>query len=262
MKELTIESLQADHAFHEGIDWITPLLAEGDLEAVKAALCNEKPFWAQWAHANGYSVLPRDAAKRNGAMVAGDRLVFDQTAGHYSTQTAGPFSTQTAGHFSTQTAGDGSTQTAEHGSTQTAGHFSTQTAGDGSTQTAGHHSTQTAGDGSTQTAGHYSTQTAGHHSTQTAGHHSTQTAGDGSTQTAGHGSTQTAGHHSTQTAEFGSRHRATSIPVTFVCRYWINGRYKMNAVVCDGEKLKAQIFYTFDTESETWVEAEDQTERT
>ena len=123
-KPLTLKALKSANACVEGIAWITPLIEAGDIEAVKIALCNEKPSWAQWAYEREFDVLPEDASERNGATVIDGRLVFVQTAGGRSTQTAGGRSTQAAGYHSTQTAGDDSTQTA--------GDYSTQIAGEGS----------------------------------------------------------------------------------------------------------------------------------
>ena len=115
-KPLTLKALKGEGACDEGIAWITPLIEAGDIEAVKIALCNEKPSWAQWAYEREFDVLPEDASERNGATVIDGRLVFVQTAGGRSTQTAGGRSTQTAGDDSTQTAGDYSTQIAGEGS--------------------------------------------------------------------------------------------------------------------------------------------------
>ena len=108
VKRMTLKALKSANACEEGMEWITPLIEAGDIEAVKIALCNEKPSWAQWAYEREFDVLPEDASERNGATVIDGRLVFVQTAGGRSTQTAGGRSTQTAGRNSTQTAGEGS----------------------------------------------------------------------------------------------------------------------------------------------------------
>ena len=121
MRELTIENLKDCAACSEGIEWITPLIEAGDIEAVKVALCNERPRWAQWAYKHEFDVLPLDESKRNGSVIVDSDLVFSQTAGDCSTQTAGGRSTQTAGGRSTQTAGDCSTQTAGYCSRHKAG---------------------------------------------------------------------------------------------------------------------------------------------
>ena len=131
VKRMTLKALKGEGACDEGIAWITPLIEAGDIEAVKIALCNEKPSWAQWAYEREFDVLPEDASERNGATVIDGRLVFVQTAGGSSTQTAGYRSTQKAGDHSTQTAGDYSTQTAGGGSTQTAGYGSRHKGGKG-----------------------------------------------------------------------------------------------------------------------------------
>ena len=206
---LSIEALEAADACEPGMEWITPLIEQGDEQAVIDALHRHHPTWAQWALAHGFNVKP-----------SSDEFGWDDERGTYF-------------------------QTSGYGSTQTAGYGSTQTAGDCSTQTAGHGSTQTAGDCSTQTAGYGSTQAADALSTQTAGY--------GSTQTAGRGSTQKAGAQ--------SRFRVTEAPGVFVCLYVEkSGVWKMACILCDGKKIKPNVFYTFDTEDETWKEAADQSE--
>ena len=221
MLEINEQNLRIQKACQPGLEYFLPLLGKGVSYALDR-LARENPTWLQWLNASDFSLdeLPAETITDCGIVFQDDKLIFVQTGGRYCTQTGGHFCIQTGGDFCIQIGGDYCTQTGRHDCIQTGGHYCTQTGGN----------------------------------------NCTQTGKDGCTQTGKDGCTQTGGHDCIQIARRGSRHKATDGTVQFTCRYFADNKPKLATVICDGTTLKHNVFYSFDVDSETWVESENQEE--
>ncbi len=179
-------------------------------------------------------------------LAASDRS--NLAAGYRSNLAAGDWSALAAGYGSNLAAGNDSNLAASDRSNLAAGNDSNLAGGNRSNLAAGDWSALAAGYGSNLAASDWSTLAAGYRSNLAAGNRSTLAAGNRSTLAAGYGSNLAAGYGSVIAGRNGCAAKAGKNSVIVLTEWeYMKGEYNpvnVKAVIVDGEKIKADTWYT------------------